>query len=249
MIYPGILEKFSNSSSVIRKPKSAIMARNIHTNSSPLSMPILTPAYDNKIARKYSARTIEHKMENKTALQEELGWIAEPKQPVVCFPTGITDALGGELMEKTLEGLLELPVGIVIRGRGSKKYGELFTKLSKQYGHRIAIVADDEAHLRTMLAGSDIAMFFSGKSEAEEIENALRYGAIPVALPHEALDNYNPVQESGNAFIYETANPWLCFGSLVRALETFKFPYDWRTIQRHAMESMDRRTAVSEATV
>ncbi len=36
----------------------------------------------------------------------------------------MTDVLGGELMEKTIEGILELPVGIVIRGRGSKKYGD-----------------------------------------------------------------------------------------------------------------------------
>jgi len=44
-------------------------------------MPILTPAYDNKIARKYSARTIEHKTENKTALQEELAGSASRSRP------------------------------------------------------------------------------------------------------------------------------------------------------------------------
>ncbi len=207
-------------------------------------MTILSPAYDNKIVRKYSARTIEHKMENKTALQEELKWIPEPKQPIVCLPTGITDELGGELLEKVLPGLLELPVGIVIRGRGSKKYGELFTKLSKSAGHRIAILPDDEESMRKMLAGSDVALFFSN-SDTETTENALRYGAIPVSLPSASLDNYNPVQESGNSFVYEEATMWQCYGSLVRALETFKFPYDWRTIQRHAIESMDRKTVAA----
>ena len=210
-------------------------------------MPILSPAYDNKIARKYSARTIEHTVENKTTLQEELGWISEPKQPVVCFPMGMTDALGGELMEQVIEGILQLPVGIVIRGRGSKKYGEFFTALQKAHPHRIAILQDDETNLRKMLAGSDIAIFFGKHNEDQELENALRYGAIPVSMPSGILDNYNPMQESGNAFTYENDTQWLCFGSLVRALETFKFPYDWRTIQRHAMESMDRQTASAEA--
>jgi glycogen synthase len=202
-------------------------------------MPSFSPAYDNKITRKYSARTIEHKGENKTALQEELGWINEPKQPIVCFPTGITDALGGALLEEVLPGILELQVSVVIRGRGSKKYGELFTKLSKAHGHRVAIVPDDETHMRKILAGSDMALFFADQNK-EELENALRYGAIPIAPPSPLLDNYNPVQESGNAFIYQESTMWQCFGSLVRALETFKFPYDWRTIQRHAMESIDR---------
>ena len=231
----------SNPSSVIPEPKSAILTRNVRTYTPPHCMAILTPAYDNKITRKYSARTVEHKADNKAFLQEELGWITEPKQPIICFPTGITDELGGSLMEQTIEGLLKLPVSIVIRGRGSKKYGEFFTQLMKKNSHRIAIIADDEQHVRWMLAGADIGLFFSSQTDEEDVENCLRYGVIPVALPNEILENYNPVQESGNAFIYEEESAWLCFGSLVRALETFKFPFDWRTIQRHAMEKMDRK--------
>lgn len=208
-------------------------------------MTVLSPAYDNKIVRKYSARTIEHKMENKTALQEELGWIAEPKQPVICLPAGITETLGGELLESVLSGLMELPISIVIRGRGSKKFGELFTKLSKSTPHRVAILPDDETSMRKMLAGSDIALFLADKDDEGMLENALRYGVVPVSLQREILDNYNPVQESGNAFVYDKPTHWQCFASVVRALETFKFPYDWRTIQRHAIESMDRRETVS----
>ncbi len=203
-------------------------------------MAVLSPAYDNKIVRKYSARTVEHKTDNKIALQESVGWVDEPKQPVVSIISGMTESLGGELMEQVIEGLLELPISLVIRGRGSKKYGELFTKLSKSHSHRIAILQDDETHLRSMLSGSDIAMFFS-EPEQDDLENALRYGVIPVSLPHAMLENYNPVQESGNAFIYEKATVWQSFASLVRALETFKFPHDWRTIQRNAMECMDRK--------
>jgi starch synthase len=198
--------------------------------------PTLTPAYDNKIARKYSARTIEHKAANKAALQDLLGWPEEPKQPIVCLSTGMTDELGGPLLEQVINGILELPVALVIRGRGSKKYGKLFTQLQKRSPHRIAILGDDEENLRTMLAGSDIALFCSAKS-GDDIQLALRYGVIPVALPTDTLDDYNPVQETGNAFVYAEPSPWLCFASLARALETFKFPFDWRTIQRHAMES------------
>lgn len=201
----------------------------------------LSPAYDNKIPRKYCARTIEHKLENKKALQEQLGWPVEPKQAIVCISTGMTDALGGELMEKVLDGILELPVALLIRGRGSSKYGEFFTSLAKGQGHRIKIIPDDEMNLRRMLAGSDVAMFFAEQQDPEDIQNALRYGVIPAALQFDGLEDYNPVQESGNAFLYQEATPWQCFASVVRALETFKFPYDWRTIQRNAMEVMEER--------
>lgn len=194
-----------------------------------------SPSYDNKIARKYSVRTIEHKMDNKTALQEEIGWVAEPKLPIICLPSGMTDALGGEIALKVIEGLLELPVGIVIRGRGSQKYGDTFTKLAKEHSYKIKLMPDTETGFRKLLAGSDIALFCSEPNE--DLEHVLRYGVIPVALPSSNLENYNPVQESGNAFIYDKPTHWQCFASLVRAIETFKFPYDWRTIQRHAMES------------
>ncbi len=203
----------------------------------------LSPAYDNKIARKYCARTVEHKVDNKKQLQEDIGWIPEPKQPIVCLPWGMTDSLGGALLEQVLPGLLELPVGLLIRGRGSNTYGEMFTKLAKKNPHRIHIVPDDEEHLRMMLAGADIALLLAPPKEDEELETLLRYGVIPVSPEIATLENYNPVQESGNAFVFAEQTAWQCFAALVRALETFKFPYDWRTIQRHAMDAVEKKSA------
>lgn len=202
--------------------------------------PTFSPSYDNKIARKYSSKTLEEKAKNKAALQEELGWVSEPKRPIICISTGMTDALGGHLLEKMVEGLLELPIELIIRGRGSQKYGALFTDLAKKEKHRIKIVPDDEVTLRKLLAGSDIALFLASSKEVrEDICHALSYGVVPVAPEQESLENYNPIQESGNAFTFAEATSWQCFAALVRALETFKFPFDWRTIQRHAMEGVE----------
>lgn len=218
------------------------MVRILHTH----SVTPLSPAYDNVIARKYSARTIEHKLENKTALQADLGWIEEPKQPIVCLPTGITEANDGALFEAILPGLLELPVGIVIRGRGSKKYGELIGSLAKDSKHRIAVLPDDEESLRKMLAGSDMALFCSNQYD-DVLQAALQYGCVPISEHADFLDNYSPTQESGNSFLYESPTHWQCFAAIVRALETFKFPYDWRTIQRHAIESAARHDDLVKA--
>jgi len=179
-------------------------------------------------------------MENKAALQEELGWMDEPKQAMICLPTGLTEAQGGALFEAVLPGLLELPIGIVVLGRGNKKYGDIVSKLSKDSSHRIAVIQDDEDEVRKMFAGSDMALFFS-ENDDEVLRASLRYGCVPIAFSSDLLENYAPAQESGNAFVYEEMNQWQCFASIVRALETFKFPYDWRTIQRHAIECMERR--------
>lgn len=200
-------------------------------------MSALSPAYDNKIARKYSVRTLEHKIENKLALQEMLKWPTERKIPVVCIPTGMTEKLGGALLKDVLPGILSMGLELVILGKGSEEYGKLFTELTREKGHRIAILEDTDEKRRLMYAAADMALFCADPTQLPELELALRYGTVPIAPAVSVLENYNPVQESGNAFLYETTNQWHCFAALVRALETFNFPFDWRTIQRYCMES------------
>lgn len=202
-------------------------------------MTSISPTLDSVIARKYGAKSLEYKVQNKTSLQEELGWLAEPKRPVLCLPSGMTDQLGGKILMELIPGLLTLPVEILIRGKGTSTYGALFTQLSKEYGHRIAIIQDEDASLRKMYAASDMALFLADPSDQAELEHCLSYGTVPVSLASKSLVNYDPNQEQGDSFLFEKPTVWHAFGGLVRALETYRFPFDWRTIQRHGMEKSD----------
>ncbi|MEK7591362.1 MAG: hypothetical protein AAB489_04110 [Patescibacteria group bacterium] len=206
-------------------------------------MPAFSPSYDNKIARRYSAHTLEQKVANKTALQRELGWPAEPKRALACLPCGMSRELGGELLKEILPGLLSLPMEILILGKGSEDFGSLFTDLTKKNGHKIAIIRDEEEAMRKMYAASDMAIFFADPSRQPELRRALSYGVIPVAPEAKSLEQYDPIQESGFAFLYASQGDpsqvlWHSFAAIVRALETHRFPFDWRTIQRHAMEQV-----------
>ncbi|MDP7069209.1 MAG: hypothetical protein QF815_01675 [Candidatus Peribacteraceae bacterium] len=198
----------------------------------------MTPSTDQKIAQRYTATSLEKKGKNKTVLQEELGWPAENKRPVVCLPAGMSEALGGSLLEQILPGLLSLDVQILILGKGSSQFGELFTKLSKDHPHRIAIIPNDEVSIRKMFAAADVALYFSDPAKLSELPLGMSYGVVPVAPKTSALEDYNPVQEAGNGFLYNETDLWHCFAALVRAMETHKFPFDWRTIQKHCMESV-----------
>jgi starch synthase len=193
-----------------------------------------SPSTDKTITRPYGVETLEYKVQNKTALQEELGWPAEPKRALLCIPTGVSDQLGGKLLQELIPGLLELPVEILILGKGSASYGKMLTELAKEHNHRIAIIPHDEGAIRKMLAASDIGLFLT-KDADDEIAACLRYGTIPVGPACDALQDYNPNQESGNSFVYKKENVWHAFAGVVRALETYKFPFDWKTIQKHGM--------------
>jgi starch synthase len=203
-------------------------------------MRTLSPTADSTIARKYGATSLEYKVQNKTALQEELGWPAEAKRPVVCLPMGMTEQLGGAVLSELIPGLLSLPVEILIRGKGSAAYGTLFTQLAKEYGHRIAIIPDEDAALRKMFAASDMALFLADPTGTPELSYCLGYGTVPVSIATKSLKSYDPNQEQGDAFLFEKQSVWHAFGGLVRALETFRFPFDWRTIQRHGMEQVEK---------
>lgn len=196
----------------------------------------LSPSANGAIARSYGSDTVEYKVQNKTALQEELGWAAEPKRPIVCIPTGMSDKLGGQLLKELIPGLLELPVEILILGKGSAEYGKMLTELANEHSHRIAIIPNDDEAIAKMYAGSDITLFLSDASNLPELTLALRYGAVPVAPKTNVFTDYNPNQESGEGFLYDKLTVWHCFGGLIRALETYKFPFDWKTIQKHGME-------------
>jgi starch synthase len=197
-----------------------------------------SPNAGTPIARAYGSDTLEHKVQNKTAMQEKLGWPEEPKRAVICIPAGVSDKLGGSLLKELLPGLLELPVEILILGKGSASYGSILTELSKEQSHRIAIIPNDDKSIDGMYAAADIALFLSDATTMPELAAALRFGTVPVAPSTKVIGDYNPNQESGEGFLYAKPSVWHCYAAVVRALETYKFPFDWRTIQKHDMEKV-----------
>lgn len=205
-------------------------------------MPALwTPETDTFIAQKYTKKTLDQKERNKASLQRELGWPIEGRRALVCLPLGMTDALGGQVLRAMLPGLLTQSLDLLIFGKGNKEYGALFTELQKRHGHRIAILPASEAASHAMIAAADIALFLANVERVAEVRMCLAYGVVPIAPECENLENYDPVQEHGTAFTYSPAptpdvTAWAAFAALSRALETFKFPYDWKTIQRQCMD-------------
>lgn len=85
-----------------------------------------------------------------------------------------------------------------------------------------------------LLFASDMALCF----EFNDVEELLMHGIIPVSYKGMKTQNYDPNQETGNSFIYNENNHWAIFAALVRAMETFRFPYDWKNIVREGLKSV-----------
>ncbi len=85
-----------------------------------------------------------------------------------------------------------------------------------------------------LLEAADMSLSFS----FSDIQEMLLNGTIPVSSERKEVSNYNPNNETGNGFVYTENDHWCMFAALVRALETFKFPYDWKNIIKQGLSSV-----------
>lgn len=195
------------------------------------------PAYDNKIPQKYSKKTINNKIKNKEALMNELHLPFDKRVPLVCVTYTLSDKNNLSIIQDIMNGIMEQPVQMVLTGIGTEKYQKFFTDLAEKNPGKVAIVNNNDDERRKIYAASDIILIPTLSDECvEEGKRAMRYGVVPVTPPQDFVEDYNPNQESGNAFVYLKDSPWNLFASFIRTIENCRFPYDWKNIQVSAME-------------
>ena len=72
------------------------------------------------------------------------------------------------------------------------------------------------------------------------IASALKKGCVPISqLDGVRTLDYNPLQEKGNGFYFKNPTKWEMFAAVVRALETYQFPYDWENLLREILKTKD----------
>lgn len=111
-------------------------------------------------------------------------------------------------------------------------------KLDNKNAHQIEYTPENRHNL---IAAADMAIAF----DFTDIEELMIHGTVPISSKKPQLKDYNPNAESGNSFIYPQKNAWSTFAALVRALETYRFPYDWRHVIREGVKSVQTSDAIA----
>lgn len=192
------------------------------------------PETDAHLAHPYSLRSLKDKRLNRAALGKELGW-QHATWPVLLVPMYFISATGRRLVRELLPALAEQDVHVLVLGPGA---AELVG------GGTARLHADEgsEALFHRALAGADM-LLLPGEPQPALLPQALawRYGTVPLVDGEYSLngaaDDYDPVMESGTSFLARSGTVWGMHAAFVRAMETYRLPYDWRGIQRNAMES------------
>lgn len=194
------------------------------------------PAHDSKIYQKYNKKSLQNKEKNKLSFCQDFGLNNRKKSLLICLTYPLTQESHIDTLVEIMEGVMELKINLVVTGIGTKKYQDFFSRLAQKYPQQVIIVENNEINKEKIYAASDIFLATSCEKDClVEMEKAMAHGVVPVTPSNPLVVDYDGAKEEGNAFLYKEKNYWSLFAALVRALENYKFPYDWKTIQKNAI--------------
>lgn len=161
---------------------------------------------------------LKRKTTAKMKMAQELGF--SRKKPLIGI--FLDKEINREELFKMLEGLNFVEAQVVLLADFQEDFGG--AKMLKY----------ERENRKALLEACDIALIF----DFSDVEEMLLHGVIPVSFKRPEVVDYNPNRETGNSFVYRDKSPWGIFAAVVRAIETFKFPYDWKHIVRQGITSV-----------
>ena len=136
-----------------------------------------------------------------------------------------------------------LGVQFVLLGTGDQHYHNMFSRFQQAYPGRAAIFLTFNAALaQKIYAGSDMFLMpsrFEPCGLGQLI--SLRYGCIPIVRRTgglaDTIANFNPRTGQGNGFSFDRYHYTDLFAAVVRAVENYRYPCTWRTLQERGMRA------------
>ncbi|MBE6050435.1 MAG: glycogen synthase GlgA [Clostridium sp.] len=201
------------------------------------------PATDNYIYKKYDVNNLWAKLDNKEALQNELGLYQSRTTPLIGMVTRLTSQKGIDLLVNVADRLLQQDVQLVILGTGDKNFEDHFKWLDYRYGNKVsANIRFDNTLAHKIYAASDMFLMpslFEPCGLGQLI--ALRYGSIPIVREtgglRDTVQAYNQYDESGNGFSFANFNADEMLNTIQYAMGIYYDKRQWNKIIRHAMKS------------
>lgn len=186
------------------------------------------PESDALIDYNYTAETFDVKVQNKLALQKELGLNEDANAPVIGIVSRLSSQKGLDLIERVLDGIMATGAQLVVLGMGESKYVDLFGWAQWKYAGRLAACFQMNHGLaHRIYAGSDLFLMpsmFEPCGLSQLI--SLRYGTLPIVRETGGLRDtvlaYNEFTGDGNGFSFFNYNAHDMLYVIERATDLYK---------------------------
>jgi len=197
-----------------------------------------------KIFKNYNLKNyLKGKVDNKTALQKELGLEVDEKKFLVGMVTRLTFQKGLELVSDSLDWILKNEnVQLVILGTGEEKYEHIFRNAEENHKGKVVFYRGyNEALAHSIYAGIDMLLMpslFEPCGISQLI--SMRYGTLPLVREtgglKDTVEPYNEVSHTGRGFSFNSFD-----GNAFRTVFDYAFKTywhkrkDWNMLIRNAM--------------
>ena len=140
-----------------------------------------------------------------------------------------------ELLFQILEGSFVLPCHVIVVTDAASE------TFAKHPSGKITWVSEKESSNKPLISeylwAADMALVF--EEHKKDLQEIMKHGVIVIGHAKSPfLQDYHPNEETGNSFTFSSKSPWDMFMALVRAHETYRFPYDWGNVVRGILKAM-----------
>lgn len=202
------------------------------------------PRTDRHLLYPYGSKNLQLKIDNKAALQHQLGLPEQRRVPMVAMVTRLVEAKGLDLVMRIIDELLnQEDMQFVLLGVGDHEYEEWFRELAWRHPNKVSVNLSFSAELAQRIYASADIFLMPSKYEPCGIGQliAMRYGAVPIVRGTGGLKDtvqpYDKLTGEGNGFVFPNYNAHELLFTMKRALSLFKDLTAWKALARNAMET------------
>jgi starch synthase len=202
---------------------------------------VWNPASDRHLAHPFDHTSIDHRRENKRALQARAQLPERDDVPIVAMVTRLDQQKGIDLVGHVVHLLMNGGAGdaqFIVLGSGQRHYEEMFAYLAGYHRKKMSAFLHYAPDLAPLIyGGSDVFLMpslFEPCGLGQLI--AMRYGSLPVVRATGGLAD--TVRDGETGFVFSGFSTDECWAALSRAIDLYRDdPATWRGMQEAAMSA------------
>ncbi|HET7314779.1 glycogen synthase GlgA [Salinisphaera sp.] len=205
---------------------------------------VWNPAADAHLPFAYTAADPAPKVDNKAALQAELGLAIEPTAPLFCLVSRLTEQKGLDLIAAALPAIVAAGGQFALLGSGDGALEAALRREAEAYPARVSVTLGyDEALSHRLIGAADLIAVPSRYEPCGLTQlYGLRYGTLPVVTPvgglaDTVIDSNRRTLADGSAtgFVVPQLSAQATIQTVERAMATYRRVRDWDKIRGNAM--------------